>query len=367
MKVAYLDGMGRLSAEMFLGALLDAGLDPALLRGTLATLSLKGLGLEVAQGEAAQIEGLRLTVKGRCADKGRGEIREIIQGAALNRDVARKCVQICEDLSAAYGAGQPGEGLDREMGIARSIILVVGTVFGLDALGVKRISSPSLPLETAASASGGDAPAVGAKRPAFELTPLGAALARGLVTELGPLPSLTVERVGYGLAERDRRERADLLRIMIGHDQSELNRDIVSLMEVTLIDTNPEWLGFLMDRLLAAGALDVVYVPVQLDRSRPGVMLQVMSRPQLGAELRALLDREGIGQGLRFHVSRRRFLRRELLDVDSPWGKLKVKRVLRPNGTRAFLPEYEACRKTAQAVGLPLRQLYRWVVSLNRP
>jgi hypothetical protein len=154
---------------------------------------------------------------------------------------------------------------------------------------------------------------------------------------------------------------------MIGLDQSELNHDMVSLLEVTLIDTNPEWLGFLMDRLLAAGALDVVYLPVQLGRSRPGIMLQIMSRPPLGDDLRAILASEGISDGIRFHVSRRRFLRRELLDVDSPWGKLKVKKVLRPNAAHVFLPEYEACRKIAQGKGLPLKDLYRWVMSLNRP
>jgi uncharacterized protein (DUF111 family) len=367
MKVAYLDGMGRLSGEMFLGALLDAGLDFELLKGTLEPLSFKGLRLKMEQGEAGQIQGIRLTVGGECEDKARGKIKEIIQGAALSREAGRKCVQICEGLTSADGAGQPKEGADSAMWIARSLITVVGTVFGLDVLGVKRISSSSFPAKITALASSLDAPGDGASPPGVELTPVGAALARGLVTELGPLPSLTVESVGYGLGERDRPERADLLRIMIGFDQSELNQDMVSMMEVTLFDTNPEWLGFLMDRLLAAGALDVVYVPVQLDRSRPGIMLQVMSRPQLGDDLREILGREGISHWIRFHVSHRCFLRRELLDVDSPWGKLKVKKVLRPNAAHVFLPEYEACRKITQKNGLPLKELYRWVMSLNRP
>jgi uncharacterized protein (DUF111 family) len=142
---------------------------------------------------------------------------------------------------------------------------------------------------------------------------------------------------------------------------------MVSLTEVTLNDTNPEWLGFLMERLLTAGALDVVHVPVQLDRGRPGILLQILSRPHLGDHLRSILYREGISQGIRFHVARRRFLRRESSEVDSPWGKMRVKKVLRPNGARAVLPEYEACRKIAQSTGLPLKELYRWVMSLNSP
>jgi uncharacterized protein (DUF111 family) len=178
------------------------------------------------------------------------------------------------------------------------------------------------------------------------------------------LPSLTVQRVGYGLGEQN---RPDLLRVTIGHDRSDLSQDMISLMEVTLNDTNPEWLGFLMERLLAAGALDVVYVPVQLDRRRPGILLQIMSPPHPGDDLRTILIKEGIGHGIRSHVSRRRFLRRELLEVDSPWGKIKVKKVLRPNAAQAFLPEYEACREIARTRGLPLKELYRWVMSLNRP
>ena len=366
MKIAYLDGMGLLSGEMFLGALLDAGLDFELLKGTLEPLSFKGLRLKVEQSEAGQIQGVRLRVEGECKDNARREIKEIIQRAPLSRGVGRKCVQICEDLAAADGARQPREGADSAMGIARSVITVVGTVFGLDVLGVKKISSSSLPGGTGTSASSLDAPGGGTNPSGAELTPVGAALARGLLTDLGPLPSLTVKRVGYGLGERDRLDRADLLRIMIGFDRSELNQDLVSMMEVTLFDTNPEWLGFLMNRLLAAGALDVAYVPVQLDRSRPGIMLQVMSRPQLGDDLRAILRREGINNGIRFRVSRRWFLQRELLNVDSPWGKIKVKKVLRPNAAHVFLPEYEACRMITQKTGLALKELYRWVMSLNR-
>jgi len=365
-KIAYLDGMGLLSGEMFLGALLDAGLDFELLKDTLEPLFFKGLKLKVEQSEAGQIQGVRLRVEGECKDNARREIKEIIQGAPLSREAGRKCVQIWEGLAAADGEGQPHAGADSAMGMARSLITVVGTVFGLEVLGVKRISSSSLPMGTGTLASSLDAPSGGANPSGVELTPVGAALARGLVTDSGPLASLTVRRVGYGLGERDRLERADLLRIMIGFDQSELNQDMVSLTEVTLFDTNPEWLGFVMDRLLTAGALDVVYVPVQLDRSRPGIMLQVMSRPQLGDDLRAILRREGINHGIRFRVSRRCFLQRELSDVDSPWGKLRVKKVLRPDAAHVFLPEYEACRKITRTTGLPLKELYRWVMSLNR-
>ncbi len=366
MKVAYFDGMGCLSGEMFLGALVDAGLDFELLQDTLGSLSLEELKLKVEQGEAGQIQGLRLTVEGKCKAVAREEIMEVIQGVALSRAASLRCVQICEDLALANGAAQLKKGPDRARGIARSLIMVVGTVLGLESLGVKRISSSWQAGEIIASSSSEDTPTDGANPSGVDVTPVAAALTRGLATDSGHLPPLTVERVGYGLGKPVQPERTDLLRIMIGYDQSEMNQDMVSLMEVTLFDTNPEWLGFLMDRLLTAGALDVVYLPVQRNRCQPGIMLQVMCHPQLGDDLRAILDREGISNGIRFHVRRRCFLRRELLDVDSPWGKLKVKKVLRPNGTHAFLPEYEACRKITEATGRPLRELYRWVLSLNR-
>ena len=363
MKVAHLDGMGSISGEMFLGALLDAGLDVELLKGTLDTLSLESLRLKLEQGAIGQTQGIRLSIDEEWEQQlAPREIKEIIQGTNLSREVGRKCGQIYEDLTATEDARRSQGGRDH-VGIARSIFTIVGTVFGLDTLGVNRISSSSWATETSASESTGDVSAEGAHWSGVEGTPLGVALIRGLVTHFGPLPALTVQRVGYGLGEQN---RPDLLRVTIGHDPSDLSQDMISLMEVTLNDTNPEWLGFLMDRLLAAGALDVVYVPVQLDRSRPGILLQIMSRPHLGDDLRTILSKEGVGHGIRFHVSRRCFLQRELLEVDSPWGKIEVKKVLRPNAAHAFLPEYEACREVARTSGLPLQELYRWVMSLNR-
>ena len=137
-------------------------------------------------------------------------------------------------------------------------------------------------------------------------------------------------------------------------------------LEANLDDTHPEWLGFLMDRLFDAGALDVVFCPVQMKKNRPGVLIQVMGRPEQKDELMDILFTESTTLGVRFQFTQRRILERSAAVIDSPWGKMLVKKVVGPDGASSLLPEYEACRKIAEKEKIPLRQIYNWVISSNR-
>ena len=137
-------------------------------------------------------------------------------------------------------------------------------------------------------------------------------------------------------------------------------------LEANLDDTHPEWLGFLMGRLFDAGALDVIFCPVQMKKNRPGVLIQVMGRPEQKDELMDILFTESTTLGVRFQFTQRRILERSSLVIDSPWGKMLVKKVVGPDGVSSLLPEYEACRKIAEEEKVPLRQVYYWVISRNR-
>jgi uncharacterized protein (DUF111 family) len=198
------------------------------------------------------------------------------------------------------------------------------------------------------------------------VTPTGAALVKALASSFGSMPAMTVERVGYGVGSRDLPDRPNLLRLIVGHDQTEQQVETVVSLEANLDDTNPEWLGFLMGRLFDAGALDVVFCPVQMKKNRPGILIQVMGRPEQRDNLMNILFRESTTLGIRFHYSQRKILPRSEVEMDSPWGKMRVKKVLRPDGSSYFLSEYEACRKIAEENKIPIREVYDWVASINK-
>jgi uncharacterized protein (DUF111 family) len=177
---------------------------------------------------------------------------------------------------------------------------------------------------------------------------------------------MTVERVGYGVGNRDLADRPNLLRIIIGDEQSGNNVETVVILEANLDDTNPEWLGFVMDRLFDAGALDVVFCPIQMKKNRPGIQIQVMGKPQQMDSLMDILFRESTTLGIRFRYSQRKILKRSQVEIDSPWGTMTVKEVTRPDGSTFLQPEYESCRKIAEENSVPIKEIYYWVMSFNK-
>jgi hypothetical protein len=176
---------------------------------------------------------------------------------------------------------------------------------------------------------------------------------------------MAVERVGYGAGQADLQDRPNLLRVMIGPLQSTTDADTVVLLEANVDDVSAEWLGYVMERLFEAGALDVAFLPLQMKKNRPGVQIQVMGRVGQTEGLLDILFHEGISLGIRFQHIQRIVLQRSEAEVDSPWGKMRVKRVADRKGSARFAPEYEACREIALKNGRPLREIFRWVETLN--
>ena len=121
-----------------------------------------------------------------------------------------------------------------------------------------------------------------------------------------------------------------------------------------------------MGRLFEEGALDVTFCPIQMKKNRPGILIQVIGKPEQRDTLMDVLFRESTTLGIRFHYSQRKVLPRSEVEVESPWGKMRVKQVLRPDGASYFLPEYEACRDIAEQKKIPIREVYDWVTSLNK-
>ena len=387
MKIAYLDCFSGISGDMFLGALLDAGLSFEKLKQCLQTLPLDGYHLEMKREARNQIFGTRFVVKleeKEQVPRNLQAIREIIEQGNLSGKVKKKSIEIFEDLASVEGKvhNRPPEEIHfHEIGAADSIIDIVGSVYGIESLGIWALSVSPLPLGSGFVETGHGripipAPATLALLkgiPVFDsgiqhemVTPTGAALVKGLANSFGAIPPMIVRNVGYGVGKRDLPDRPNLIRILIGDKESEKDVDTVVILETNLDDASPEHLGYLMDRLFNAGALDVVFCPVQMKKNRPGVQIQVIGRPDQRDAFIEILFSESPTLGIRFRYSQRKLLKRASAEVDSPWGKIIVKKVLSRDGLPFFLPEYEACREIALKNDRPLREIFYWVMSLNK-
>ncbi len=386
MKTAYLDCFSGVSGDMFLGSLLDAGLPFHELRERLLTLPINGYQIEIKREARNQIFGTRFLVsldEGRDDHRGLKAIREVIAQGDLPETVKEKSIQIFELLAKVEGEihNRPPEEIHfHEVGAVDSIIDIVGTVYALERLDIGSLYVSALPLGsgfvmTAHGKIPVPAPATIALLkgiPVFEagiphemVTPTGAALVKGLATSFGSMPPMVVREIGYGVGTRDLPDRPNLLRIFIGEEQSGKTVDTVVVLETNVDDISPEWLGYLMDRLFDAGALDVVFFPVQMKKNRPGVQIQVIGRPDKKELLMEIMVRESATLGIRFRYSQRRVLPRSFSEVDSPWGKIKVKKVMLEKGSSILVPEYDVCKEIASRNNIPLREVYLWVTNLN--
>jgi len=387
MKIAYLDCFSGISGDMFLGALLDAGLPFDRLKEGLATLPLHGYRIKMNREARHQIAGVRFLVEvdeGRHSHRDLKLIRSIIHEADLPETVRGKSIAIFELLAQVEGEihNRPAEEVHfHEVGAVDSIIDIVGTVYGLEYLNISKLFVSPLPLGSgftqsahgtiplpapAALALLRGVPLLDGGTPHEMVTPTGAALIRGLAGSFGPMPPMTLDAIGYGVGSRDLSDRPNLLRILIGRDQPEDATETVVVLETNVDDTSPEWLGFLMERLLNGGALDVAFIPVQMKKGRPGVQIQIIGRPEDGDPLMAILMEETTTLGIRFRYNQRKVVPRSFQEVDTPWGRIRVKTVLRKDGSRLLAPEYEVCREIALKHSIPLREVYQWIAGLNR-
>jgi hypothetical protein len=257
---------------------------------------------------------------------------------------------------------------------------VVAAVYGIKRLGIQKLIASPLPLgsgfvDTAHGTIPLPAPATMKLLegiPIFDaginfelVTPTGAALVRAFSSAFGRIPPLVIRKVGYGVGKRDLPDRPNLLRIVIGDDQWEQELDTVVVLESNLDDVSPEWMGYVMDLLFEAKALDVAFCPIQMKKNRPGVQIQVTARPEHQEALTGILFRETTTLGVRFQYTQRKVLKRSTTEIATPWGPIKVKKVIQEDGSSLYLPEYEACKEIARKIHRPLREIFYWIMALN--
>jgi uncharacterized protein (TIGR00299 family) protein len=372
MRLCYIDAFSGLAGDMIVGALLDAGADFAALEAALASLG-TGASLRTEKVKRRGISATKFHVEGgeQKAHRHLHHIVKMIDGSALSDAVKASSKAVFARLGEAE-AKVHGVSIEKvhfhEVGAVDSICDIVGACFCLDNLKIERIEcSPLnvgsgtidtehglLPVPTPATTELLAGKPVYSRGPQTELTtPTGAAIATGLAAAFGPLPPSTPMAVGYGAGDKEFDTHANVVRVIIAETNEAPESVTVSVIETNLDDTTPQVLGYAVDKLLEAGALDVTLTPLFMKKNRPGTMLTVIARPEDQEALAALVLRETSALGLRIHTAERRVESREWVPVDTKYGTLRIK----VSGSGNFTPEYEDCRRAAAERGVALKEV----------
>jgi uncharacterized protein (TIGR00299 family) protein len=382
MQAAYLDCFSGVSGDMLLGALLDAGLPEAHLREVLAALPLHGFTLSIEQKTVQGFAATQARVEyahrahHRHAHRHLAEITTLLNKADMESSIRDKALAVFTRLAEAEAAVH-GTTIDQihfhEVGAMDAIVDIVGAVAGFAYLKIERLVCSPLPMPRGwVACAHGEIPLPGpavchllAGVPVYGenldqelVTPTGAALVRELASGFGPMPPMLLARTGYGAGSMERRDgRPNLLRLLLGQSMEVAEAQEVEVIETHLDDWNPEFWPYVSERLMAAGALDVCLIPMQMKKGRPGFLLRVIVESARRDSVTRLLFSETSAIGLRLHREQRLTLSREIITVATPWGDLPAKKINTPSGM-VITPEYEACRKVAEARRIPLQEVY---------
>ncbi|MBW6510923.1 MAG: nickel pincer cofactor biosynthesis protein LarC [Desulfuromonadaceae bacterium] len=375
-----LDPFAGISGDMFLGLLVDLGVDVAAFEAQLACLPLPAYQLEWQREKRRGIAGTRCLVHAeeQTADRTWRAIDTLLAESSLAmpvRDLARRIFRRLAVAEARVHGTTPEEVHFHEVGALDSIIDIVGAAIGLTTLAPAQIVCAPLPLTrgmvttrhgnyplpapaTLELLSGVPLQFVAGNQEL--VTPTGAAIVAEVAT-FGSFPPCVPVRVGYGVGSRDPEERPNVLRGFLAQHGgiAGLETDQVAVIETHLDDANPEWLGDLMERLFDAGALDVAYAPLQMKKNRPGVRITVIASLKQRELLARQLLHHSSAIGVRCYETTRYKLRRAAATLTTELGEVQVKLLFDGDALVRVTPEYDSCREVARRHQRPLADVYR--------
>ncbi|MBI1322940.1 nickel pincer cofactor biosynthesis protein LarC [bacterium] len=375
MRVAYFDCASGISGDMTLGALVDAGADGAAIAAAIASLGLPG-GVEFVMTKRCGMRATYAKVDAphEHAHRHLHHIDAIIDRSTLSdrqKSLAKKIFRKLGEAEAD-SHGVPIEKVHfHEVGAIDSIIDIVGAAVGLDLLGVDEIMASPVPTGTGYIQVAHGRMSVPAPATAFLLkgvplaastiemeltTPTGAAILATTVSRFGPLPAMTIDRIGTGAGTKDLKSQPNVLRIIVGELIESRTSDQVMILETNLDDATGELIGHVSERLFQAGALDVFTMPIYMKKNRPAVLLSVLCDPIRTHEMESILFEETETLGVRRSVKDRTILPRKAARVRTEFGEIPGKAFWRTeNDSKRFSPEHDACAKAAKSHGATLR------------
>ncbi len=374
---------------MMLAALVDAGVELAAVQAGIDSLGLPSCRLACEEVQKQGFRALQLTVHHEPEHTHRHlhHIVEMIEGSALTasqRELAQRIFRRLAEAEAKVHGTTIEKVHFHEVGAVDSIADIVGSAIAWDLLDVEHVVSSAIPtgtgfVEIAHGRCAIPAPATGELLRGIPLavsevegeltTPTGAAIVATLVQEFGPLPAMTIERIGYGAGQKDF-EHPNLLRLLVGESELQASistsgastsaamaTDAIVLLETNLDDATGEVVGHCTRQLWKAGALDVTTSPLQMKKDRPGVLLSVQCRPADAERLAQIVFRETTTLGLRRSTLQRLTLPRRTVTVATTWGEVAGIAAELPDGTIRFSPEYDSCSQIADKNQVPLAEV----------
>lgn len=376
LKVAYFDCFAGVSGDMIAGALLDLGLPLALLEERLARVGIDGYGVSASRTQKNHIGATKFDVTVTAPETARtfNEVRDLIETSGLPGAAKLDTLAIFKRIAEAE-AKVHSVTLDEvhfhEVGATDAIIDVIAAVTGLDYLGIEKVyASPiatgtgtvitahgTLPVPAPATLeilTG--VPIYGTQIRAELATPTGAAILAHYATFVTEMPVMRPEKTGYGAGTRDL-EIPNVLRVIVGELAVESD-ELVMLIETNIDDASAEVLGYTMEALLELGALDVWFTPIQMKKNRPGVMLSALVANGLEqAAIDTIITETGT-LGVRISKHSRVVAERELLEVETAFGSIRVKIGRHKGRVTSVAPEFNDCRAAAQAHAVPLKEVF---------
>ena len=379
MRAAYLDCFSGISGNMFLGALLDAGLPEAVLRDAIAKIDLKGFSIKIKPVDKWGIRATHLDVDltSKHHHRGLADILKLIRAAELPDAVKEKACMVFERLGKAE-AKVHGMPLDKvhfhEVGAVDAIIDIVGTVFGFHYLGVERIyCSPLRVGRGFVKAAHGimpiPAPATAELLHGIPwypgdidkelVTPTGAALVAELCSGFGDRPSgFLAEKTAYGAGTWDL-VIPNVMRLSLGSLSEQKTSDEIWQLEANVDDSTPEVIAYAIDKLLAAGAVDAWITPIIMKKGRPAFLLSALCTEANKAAVEDVVFAETSSIGVRWQQVRRTVADRSMVAVQTEWGTVGVKVAERDGQVTNVAPEFGDCRHLAEQSGAPLKKIYQ--------
>jgi pyridinium-3,5-bisthiocarboxylic acid mononucleotide nickel chelatase len=445
MRIAYLECFSGMSGDMFMGALIDAGVPPRVLEETVAALGL-GARLEISRVVRSGISATKVDVwvdgekdlpreeylakqnvvralspakanhehaphshadahhhehatdhehhhgqdhatgaeisgvpapHSHSHSRGLTEIRDIISHAGISDRAKKTAIAIFENLGEAEAkihASSIEKVHFHEVGAVDAMVDIVCAAVGAESLGVDEIICSPLNVGggTVKCAHGTfpvpapatvellkDARVYSSGLQAELVTPTGAAIVKTLARRFTTFPEMTIEKSGYGAGTRDFPGHPNVVRLTVGEAASLLAAktasETVTVLEANLDDLNPQVFGYVMDRLLEEGALDVFGIPVQMKKNRPGTLLTVLCKPEDASRFTQLIFAETTTLGIRRREEVRQTLARRWENVHTQWGDVRIKIASMNGSITNYAPEYEDCRRIASERHVPLK------------
>jgi len=393
-RLLYFDCFSGISGDMVLGAMLDAGLPFESLKNALGSLAVSGYDVQAKRVVRAGVSATKFVVDEQVPAGGHPHrhlsgIFKLVDQSALSPSGKDRAKGLFQRLAQAESEihAMPIEKVHlHEVGALDSIIDIVGAVHALEWCGADRIVSSPLNVGggTVKSAHGtipvpapatvkllGDAPIYSGEVQKELVTPTGALIVSSYATSFGPVPAMSVEHVGYGAGDNDFPESPNVLRVMIGRESppegGHYQEKVVSgfsrtdqrvvVVECEIDDMNPQIFGVVMEKLYAAGALEVFYIPVQMKKNRPGTLLTVIAAPALRGAMSEIIFSETTTIGLRYSEVERDCLVREHADVETAVGRVRMKLAWRDGRLVNAVPEFDDCAKLAAEQKLPVKEV----------